>query len=171
MERLDERNKAILTTGVFAGLIAGVPQVLLTQLEERLLGLHHESADIGPRFVRRLTQGLETRVPPGVEWALAAGFHFGYAAWWGLLYGMVQEWRPARPLVGGPLLGALIYGLAFSPWGAATRAGAEQSPERRDNRETLLHWSAALAFSLTTAYVYQWLRPERRPVVPLHPPD
>jgi hypothetical protein len=60
--------------------------------------------------------------------------------------------------MGGPMLASLIYTLAFSPWGAATQTGTERPPERRSNRETLLHWTAALSFSLTTAYVYRWLR-------------
>ena len=56
------------------------------------------------------------------------------------------------------MLAALIYALAFSPWGAATQTGTERTTGRRTNRETLMHWTAALSFSLTTAYVYRWLR-------------
>ena len=37
-----------------------------------------------------------------------------------------------RPIaVGGPLLAALIFGLAFSPWGAATQTGTERPVEAR----------------------------------------
>jgi hypothetical protein len=56
------------------------------------------------------------------------------------------------------MLAALIYALAFSPWGIATQTGTERPPERRRTRETLLHWSAALSFSLTLGYCYEWLR-------------
>jgi hypothetical protein len=135
-----------------AGLFAGIPQVLAAQGAARLLGLPRQRADIGPRFVQRLAQHLGVSLPTGYQWALATAFHFGYSAWWGGLYAAVQEVRPMRPLVGGPLLAALIYSVAFSPWGAATQNGAERPPDRRPEREPLLHWTAALSFSLTAAY-------------------
>jgi hypothetical protein len=153
------RLRQNLARGIAAGLIAGVPQVLLTQVESTAFGLPREQADIGPRFVRRLAQrGLGTSLSEPTHWLLATLFHFGYAAQWGALYALLHETRPTPPLVGGPLLAALIYALAFSPWGAATQTGTERPPERRSNRETLLHWTAALSFSLTTAYAYRWLR-------------
>jgi hypothetical protein len=145
--------------GVAAGLIAGVPQVAVTQAETALFGLPREQADIGPRFVRKLAQRvLGGSLSEPTHWLLATLFHFGYAAQWGALFAFLHEQRPTPPLVGGPLLAALIYALAFSPWGAATQTGTERPPEHRSTRETLLHWSAALSFSLTTAYVYRWLR-------------
>lgn len=61
------------------------------------------------------------------------------------------------------MLAGLIYALAFSPWGAATQTGAERHPARRDIRETVMHVTAALSFSLTTAYVYEWLRRKEHP--------
>jgi hypothetical protein len=138
-----------------AGLVAGIPQVLVTQAEAWLLGLPREQADIGPRFVHRLAKRLDTDPPPTPwRWAAATAFHFAYAAMWGTLYGMLQRWRPAQPHVGGPLLAALIYALAFSPWGAATHTGTERPVESRHWRETVLHWSAALSFSLTLAYLF-----------------
>ena len=145
--------------GSLAGLIAGIPQVVLTQIETAAFGMPREQADIGPRFVRRLAQRvMGESLPEPMHWLLANCFHFGYAAQWGALYAVLQECRQTPPLMGGPLLAAVIYALAFSPWGAATQTGTERPPERRSNRETLLHWTAALSFSLTTAYVYRWLR-------------
>jgi len=148
-----------LTRGIVAGLIAGVPQVVLTQIETGVFGIPREQADIGPRFVRRLAQRvLGTSLPEPIHWVLATLFHFGYAAQWGALYAGLHTYRPTPPLVGGPLLAAVIYALAFSRWGAATQTGTERHPKRRSMRETLLHWTAALSFGLTTAYVYEWLR-------------
>ncbi len=149
-----------LVKGVAAGFVAGIPQVLVTQAEARLLGLPGRQADIGPRFVQRVAERLDTDMPRPLRWLIAGGFHFGYAGGWGLLYALLQRWRPAQAHVGGPLLAALIYALAFSPWGVATQTGTEQPVETRPVRETLLHWTAALSFSLTLAYLFarleQW---------------
>lgn len=144
--------------GAIAGLIAGIPQVLLTQIETQFFGLPREQADIGPRFVKRAAQHLGTSLSEPLTWLFATLFHFGYAAQWGALYAAMHETRPSPPLVGGPLLAAIIYALAFSPWGAATQTGTERPPEHRSDRETLMHWTAALSFGLTTAYVFRWLR-------------
>ena len=143
-----------LVKGALAGLVAGVPQVLLTQAEARLLGLPGRQADIGPRFVHRVGEHLDSPPERSERWFLAGLFHFGYAAGWGAFYAALQHWRPAQPHVGGPLLAALIYALAFSPWGAATQTGTERPVETRPTRETLLHWTAALSFSLILAYLY-----------------
>jgi hypothetical protein len=127
---------------------------LLTQVEARLLGLPTDTADIGPRFVQRVAEHIDAGIDQPQRWLLAGAFHFGYAGCWGIVYALLQRWRPAQPHVGGPLLGALIYTLAFSPWGAATQTGTERPTESRPTRETLLHWTAALSFALSLAYMY-----------------
>ena len=158
------RWRSALVRGVTAGLIAGIPQVVATQVETGLLGMPRTQADIGPRFVRRLAQRFVGATPSSpTEWLFATLFHFGYAAQWGALYALCQERRPTPPLVGGPMLAGLIYTLAFSLWGAATQTGTERQPARRRLRETLLHWTAALSFSLSTAYLYDWLRRKTSP--------
>jgi hypothetical protein len=158
-------SKRPILTGILAGLVAGIPQVLLTQLEAWLMPVPRSHADIGPRFVQRLGERLDARLEEHHHWLIAAAFHFGYAAWWGALYALLQHWRPSKPHVGGPLLAALIYALAFSPWGAATQTGTERDVEERRTPETLLHWTAALSFSLTLAYLYARL--EDSPQQPL----
>jgi len=156
----DATVRHALRVGVVAGLVAGVPQVLLTQLEAWLMPVSRRRADIGPRFVQRISEHLDTDLEREHHWFIAGAFHFGYAAWWGIVYALLQRWRPAQPHVGGPLLAALIYGLAFSPWGAATQTGTEQPVETRPTRETLLHWTAALSFSLSLAYLYDRFKPD-----------
>jgi hypothetical protein len=152
--------------GVGAGLIAGIPQVVVTQVEALLLSVPRSRADIGPRFIYRASQYVDAEVPTAAHWLVAGAFHFGYAAFWGLVYTLLQRWRPAQPHVGGPLLGALIYAAAFSPWGAATHTGTERRVERRHTHETLLHWTAALSYSLSLAYLFarveRWPRTEPR---------
>jgi hypothetical protein len=148
-----------VTRGVAAGWIAGVPQVLVTQAEGQLLGARRR-ADIGPRFIAQAARYEGRALPPSVQWLLAGVFHFEYAAGWGGLYALALEpFGPRRvpPLLGGSLLGAVIYTAAFSPVGGATRTGAERPPEQRRPHEMLLHWSAALSFGLTNALAYRWL--------------
>jgi hypothetical protein len=162
---------AALTRGALAGLIAGVPQVALTQIMTGPLGLPREQADIGPRFVRRVTQRFVGTTPSSpTQWIAATIFHFGYAAQWGAVYALSQQWRRTPPLVGGPMLAALIYALAFSSWGAATQTGTERHPRSRPLRETLMHWTAALSFSLTVAYAYEWLRRRQASSAPVEDP-
>ena len=71
-----------LARGAAIGLWAGVPQVLIVQVEERLLGLEDDKADIGPRFVQRAAAHMGESAPPATKWALAAAFHFLYSAGW-----------------------------------------------------------------------------------------
>jgi hypothetical protein len=158
--RIIARLVLTITRGVAAGWVAGVPQVLVAQVEGHILGAR-ERADVGPRFIARAAQQEGRPLPRLVQWLLAAVFHFEYAAWWGALYALAVELLRLRrlpPLLGGGLLGAVIYTAAFSPIGGATRTGAERPPAKRRPHETLLHCSAAFSFSLTTAFVYAWLR-------------
>lgn len=151
-----------LARGAATGLVAGVPQVLLTQAQARLLGVSEERADIGPRFVDRVSRQTSAPLGQAEQWLLAGAFHFGYAAWWGVLYAGLQRWRPAQPHVGGPLLASLIYALAFSPWGVATRSGTERPAETRPTQESILHWTAALSFSLSLAYLFERFGEQQR---------
>jgi hypothetical protein len=149
-----------VTRGVAAGWVAGIPQVVVTQAEGHLLS-RRERADIGPRFVARAAQHEGHPLPPAAQWLLGGVFHFEYAALWGALYALAVEpfgVRRVPPVLGAGLLGAVIYTAAFSPVGGATRTGAERPQEQRRPHELLLHSSAALSFSLVTAFVYRWLR-------------
>jgi|SRR5581483_3437087 len=148
---------SIVPAGAIAGLIASIPQVLITQLVEKLLGLPPEHADIGPRFVQRLAERFGKPAPPLVHWLLAGVFHFAYAAGWGVLYAKLQELRPTPPQAGGAGLAGAIYTLAFSRLGAATQVRSEPHPEGRRRREFVLHWTPVLTFSFLTAYLFEWL--------------
>jgi hypothetical protein len=149
-----------VTRGVAAGWVAGIPQVVVTQMEGHLLG-RRERADVGTRFIARAAQHEGRPLPPPVQWLLGGVFHFEYAALWGALYALAIEPIGARrvpPLLGAGLLGAVIYTAAFSSIGGATRTGSERPPERRGPSELLLHGSAAYSFALTAAFAYRWLR-------------
>ena len=115
--------------GVSAGLAAGIPQVLLTQLEAWLLPMPRHYADIGPRFVWRLSEHVDADLKNEHHWLLAGAFHFGYAATWGAVYSLLQRWRPAQPHVGGPLLAALIYAMgSLAAYWSIERIGAVLAP-------------------------------------------
>jgi hypothetical protein len=149
-----------ITRGVTAGWIAGIPQVLVAQAGGRLLGIR-ERADIGPRFIGRAAEHAGRPLSTPMHWLVGGVFHFEYAAMWGTVYALpVERLGPRRvpPLLGGALLGGVIYTAAFSPLGAATRTGAERPTEQRSVRETVVHCLAALSFALTTAFTYRWLR-------------
>lgn len=149
-----------ITRGVTAGWIAGIPQVLVAQIEGQMLGVR-ERADIGPRFVRQAALHAGSSLSGPLQWLISGVFHLEYAAMWGALYAVISELLSPRripPLLGGALLGGIVYAAAFSPLGAATRTGAEHEVGRRDPRETALHWSAALTFGVVNALSYRWLR-------------
>jgi len=149
-----------VTRGVTAGWIAGIPQVLAAQAGGHVLGIR-ERADIGPRFIRRAAEHAGRPLSPSMHWLLAGVFHFEYAAMWGAVYALPVErlgTRRVPPLLGSALLGGVIYAAAFSPLGAATRTGAERATEERPARESVVHWLAALSFSLTNDFAYHWLR-------------
>lgn len=67
-------TKRALFTGVMAGLVAGIPQVLVTQLEAWLLPVHRSHADIGPRFVARVGQKADVSLEREHHWLLAGAF-------------------------------------------------------------------------------------------------
>jgi hypothetical protein len=167
--------RAAVVRGVVAGLVAGVPQVAIVQVAEKPLGLPANRADIGPRFVERIADHLGESLPPAAHWGLAALFHFAYSAGWGAFYGLVDALVRPPPAVAAPLLGGLIYTLAFSRWGAGTQTGTEPHPDRRHWRQDVLHWTAALSFSVTTALTYAWLcrraggGADARPAAVAHP--
>jgi hypothetical protein len=146
-----------IALGVTAGLLAGLPQVFVTQVVEKPLGLPDDKADVGPRLVGRLAKEMGTSVEPEMRWALAALFHFGYAAGWGGLYALVDRWLRPKPLIGAAAMAGLIYLAAFSRWGGGTRTGTEPHPDRRPVRDAVLQWTAALSFSVPAVFIYRWL--------------
>jgi hypothetical protein len=57
-------------------------------------------------------------------------------------------------LVGGALLGGLIYAITFPHWGGAVLSGTERPPHRRSWRQELVLATAALSFGFVTALLY-----------------
>lgn len=147
-----------LVHGIGSGLAAGVLQVMVGKAEEKLLLPPGEDADIAPRLVRRLAEGVGERVSPPTAWVLGTAFHFGYAAFWGAVYALARERFRFSPVVGGAILGGLIYGITFPSWGGAVQTEVERPPEVRSRRMTFVALSVAAAFGMSTAMVYERFR-------------
>ncbi len=156
------KTLASIHRGVEAAMVASVPQVLVPHLEQRLLGLPEGTADLGPRFVDQLALLARKRLPEDARWLGASAFHFGYAAFWGALYALAYERRPVPPLLGGLLLSAGIWAVAFPGWGGAVQTGTEPPPARRSWPRELVLATAPLVFGLGTALLYAWRRPPGR---------
>ncbi len=148
------KTLAMLRRGVEAAMVASVPQVLVPHAEEWLLGLPEDTANLGPRFVEQLAHKARARLPEDMKWLGASTFHFGYAAFWGALYALAYERRPVPPLLGGALLSAAIWAVAFSGWGGAVQTGTEPPPRRRGWKREVLIATAPAVFGLGTALLY-----------------
>ncbi len=144
--------------GAGAGLVACVVQVLVGKGADYAVLPEREDTHIAPRFVRRMAEDLGEPVSETTQWVLGTAFHLGYAVFWGGAYGFAYRKRPVEPVVGGTLLGGLIYALAFSRWGVAVQTGTERPPERRTKRMTAVAATVALTYGLTTALLFG--RPE-----------
>lgn len=145
----------VVRRGIEAALIAGIPQVLLPKLEERLfLRDGDESADLGPRLIEALARRASRPVPEDIKWLAASAFHFGYSAAWGTLYAILYERRPVHPLIGGTALAAVIHLITFPAWGLAVLSGAEDRPADRSWRVEAMLATAPLVFGLCTAVLY-----------------
>jgi hypothetical protein len=148
------RRLQVIRRGAEAALVASVPQVILPKIEEKLLLEFGEDADLGPRLIERLAKATKRRLPEDMKWLGASAFHFGYAAFWGVLYALAYERRPVHPLVGGGALAGLIYLITFPSWGGAVVTGTERPPEARSWRVEVVLWTAVLSFGLGTALLY-----------------
>ena len=148
------RTLDVIHRGIDSAVLASIPQVIIPKLEERLILNKNESADVGPRFIDALARRMETPLPEDVKWIGAAGFHFGYAAFWGGIYGLAQERWKVRPWLGGLALAGFIHLITFPRWGGAVLAGSEKPPAERPWRMEIVLASAPLVFGMLTALFY-----------------
>lgn len=148
------RTFQILRRGIEAGVVAGIPQVLLAKVEERLFLPPKEDANLGPRFVQRVSEAAGHRLNEDEKWIAASAFHFGYAAFWGAAYALAHERRPVHPALGGALLSTVIYLITFPRWGGAVLTNTERPPERRSHRMGAVLLTAATTFGMCTALLY-----------------
>lgn len=149
--------------GMGAGLIAGTVQVMVGKAEEKLLLPPWEDADIAPRFMHRLAlRYFGVDINPPARWVLGTAYHYGYSAAWGALYAVARERLRFHPLLGGLVLGGVIYGITFPRWGSAVQSGAERPPEKRTTAMEIVAVSVATVFGLATALAYERAAHHRR---------
>ena len=151
-----------LTRGALAGMAAAGIQAVIGKTEDRLFLPPHENSDFAPRLVHRLGQDVGVDVPEWAKWTLGTGFHFGYGAMWGMGYAALRERRPIHPLVGGTLLGGLIYAITFPRWGGAVQTQTERPPEARTKRMEAVALSVTIGFGVATALLNEALRERMR---------
>ncbi len=150
---MQPRTFAVLRRGIEAAFVAGVPQVLVPKIEERLL-LPQGAADLGPHLIEALAERANKNLPEDIKWLSASAFHFGYSAMWGTLYALARERWKVRPWLGGLGLAALIHLVTFPAWGAAVQLGSEPPPRHRSWRAEIVYLTAPLVFGLGTALLY-----------------
>ena len=156
------KTTKLILQGMAAGVGASIIQVVVGKAEEKLLPLpRHEDANLAPRLIGRLARQAGTDAPTGSRWVLGTLFHLGYGAFWGAGYALVVRDKPVPPVVGGTLLGGLIYALAFPRWGAAVLTKAERPPEKRSAKMNIVAWSVALTYGVATGLMYGWQKPGR----------
>lgn len=147
-----------LARGALAGVAATTVQTLVGKGEEMLLLPPREDADIAPRLVKRLGEAIGVEPSNPTKWALGTAFHFGYGAFWGMTYAALRERRPLHPVVGGALLGGLIYAVTFPRWGGAVQTGTERRPGRRSDGMEVVAASVCLSFGVVAAFANEALR-------------
>ena len=143
--------------GAVAGVIAGVIQVLVGLLLDRILLPPREHNNIAPRFVKRLFQLQGRGSRPVRDWTLGTLFHFGYGVGWGAAFGLARRWSGIPSPLLGVGTGFLIYLLAFSGVGVGTKTRTEPYPRRRHWPKQLSLIAVAWTFALTTAAIYDFL--------------
>lgn len=155
---MQSHTLAAIRRGVEAAVLAGIPQVIVPKIQEKLILGEWESADLGPHFIEALADHASQPLPEDVKWLSASAFHFGYAAFWGTVYALAYEKRPVEPWLGGLALAGTLYLITFPPWGVAVLSGTEDRPRDRSWPMELVLASAPLVFGLGTALLY-WRGP------------
>lgn len=147
-----------LARGAAAGLAATLVQTAVGKAEELAFLPPGENSDFAPRLVHRLGQDVGVDVPESAKWTLGTLFHLGYGATWGAGYALVRERYPVHPVVGGALLGGIIYGITFPNFGAAVQTQTERPVGVRSRRMEVVLASVTLSFGLVAALAYERLR-------------
>jgi hypothetical protein len=152
---------AIMIRGAVAGMAASVVQAGVGASESIAFLPDGENANLAPRLMARVAGRLGGDLDGVERWTLGTLYHLGYGAGWGVLYAAARERTGVPPLLGGALLGGLIYTITFPRWGGGVQLDAERPPGVRSRRMEVVLASVTLSFGLTSAFVYEGLRQPR----------
>jgi hypothetical protein len=149
---------AATARGAAAGMIASVVQAAVGALESATFVPDGENANIAPRLMARLADGVGGSLNAVERWTLGTAYHVLYGAGWGAAYALVRERTSVPPLIGGALLGATIYTITFPRYGGAVLLDVEREPGERSREMEVVLASVTASFGLTVAAVYERLR-------------
>lgn len=152
-------TRSVLARGALAGVVGAAVQALVGKLEERAFLPRDGDADLAPRLAERLAERVGYDTSEAEKWVLGAGFHYGYGAAWGMAYAAADRRLPLHPVIGGSVLGGIIYAITFPRWGGAVQLDVVDPPGQREAAMTAFGWSAAMAFGLTTSLAHAAMRP------------
>ena len=164
----EESPLEVTIKGALAGLAGTLVLTLAMQNVQRFLPSSDGGGDEPPRAAEGATTGgpterlaervatavFETELSPEARQTLGMGIHWGYGAFWGMAYGIVQASLRLPGWLHGSLLGWLVW--AIGPMGLipAMKLSPRQTNPRLSQRllSILLHqlygWTAASTFHL-----------------------
>jgi hypothetical protein len=149
---------SIVVRGAAAGVVGCTVQAAIGATESATFVPDGENANLAPRLMGRLAALGGGALTDTERWTLGTLYHIGYGAGWGMLYALARERMQVHPLLGGVLLGGLIYGITFPRWGGAVQLRAERPPAKRSPQMGVVLASVTLSFGLATAFTYERLR-------------
>ena len=147
-----------LLRGVAAGMAGAAVQSVAGKAAGVLLLPDDRDSYLAPRLIDRLGKMVGIAPTELEEWTLGTAFHFGYGGFWGAAYAAARERTRVGPLLGGALLGGLIYGITFPRWGGAVQTGTVRAPQHRSDGMDAFGVAAALSFGIGTAFAYEVMR-------------
>jgi hypothetical protein len=154
----------VATKGALAGLAGTLVLTLALQNAHRVLPSGREAdpaastdeptGDPTERLADKVAGVFETELSPDARQTLAMGIHWGYGAFWGMAYGVIQSSLHLPGWLHGSLLGLLVWmigPMGLIPAMKLARPSPDVPPVRR-LVSVVLHglygWTTAAAFHL-----------------------
>lgn len=144
--------------GAVAGMIGGAAMMMAMKMEQKALLPEHARTDPPPKKAVE-TVAEEHGIGLSDRQAMAAGMgvHMGYSAFWGALYGAVQNRLHPPDALHGLLLGGLVYAANFPEWGLLPQMGVLPPPSQQPIEKAMIPVGAHAVFGLATAAAFNAL--------------
>jgi len=143
-------KKSTLIKGALAGAGGAIAVALLVK------ALRKTGATLQPVEAENREESAEQGSFETLKEAPVLEANIGYGAAWGAVYGLLQSGLKLPGAVQGPLFGLGLWAVASHGWNPMLRLFP--SSLRQLRTEPLISTIAYLAFSLTTAYLFQQLQ-------------